>query len=533
MACYGIPMVAVVFGLLIVVSPILIVGCSHPGGGGGAEGAADSPTPADTGEGVDADQDGFWLGDDCDDTDPEVWPGRAEVCADGVDQDCDGVDPRCRMEATVALADQAARIVGDVDGGVFGYDVGRAGDVNADGYADVLVSGTYSSDGGSWFLFHGPIDGQVREADAALVVRAPTGMSEYSPCGRRVSGGGDLDGDGAPDQAMMCEGSLYVFSGGTTGDLGLESASRTYAAPAYNDEGYLYEGEMSFEGDVTGDGEVDLVVEAADDYWQYGALRAWVFAGPIPSALAAADAVASLGFEEDPGRASALHTASDIDGDGIQDLVVSGNRDVGAAVCGYQAVYLGPLLGNLSSSDAAFQLIQAPAAIAYGSWAMAAAGDVNGDGTPDLLVGGYQDADGAPGGQAWLISGTERGFATSDVSFASFTGDEPGDSLGRAVASTDLDGDGAFDVLLGADGVDADSVSRMGKVGIWYGPVSGSHALVAADVAVKGDNGGAGWSLAAVGDLDGDTLDDVVVSAPVWSDGATSPGAVYPLWGGL
>lgn len=182
----------------------------------------------------------------------------------------------------------------------------------------------------------------------------------------------------------------------------------------------------------------------------------------------------------------------------------------------------------------------------YAGTAVAAAGDVDGDGEPDVLVGASGcDAGGAGGGRAYLLRGPFLdGTGDLGAAWATFTGatdlaavgiapphgaSTGGDALGEAVAGLgDIDGDGLADFILGASGSDA-SGSDAGAAWIVRGPAAGGDHLAAhADLLLHGPGPGAylGGAVAGPGDLDGDGLADVLVAADGWEGGA-----VYVLLG--
>ncbi|MES2639337.1 MAG: MopE-related protein [Myxococcota bacterium] len=156
------------------------------------------------------------------------------------------------------------------------------------------------------------------------------------------------------------------------------------------------------------------------------------------------------------------------------------------------------------------------------------AGDVNGDGTEDLLVG-TQDRD---AGEVALIYRPDAPGELSDAD-AIFAGEMPDDAFGTAITSADVDGDGQDDILVGAPAND-DAANRAGKVYLWEGGSYGG--AVSADDAPAAWTGptsgaaGAGTAL-ATGDLDGDGYRDIVIGAPTADEGGTDAGAVYVVYG--
>ncbi|MDP2308856.1 MAG: MopE-related protein [Pseudomonadota bacterium] len=157
------------------------------------------------------------------------------------------------------------------------------------------------------------------------------------------------------------------------------------------------------------------------------------------------------------------------------------------------------------------------------------AGDVNGDGTDDILVG-TQDR---VAGEVALLY---RPDVPSDLSNADaiFVGEASDDAFGAAITSADVDGDGQDDILVGAPGND-EAANRAGKVYLWEGgghagAISAADATAAWTGPASSTAAGAGTSL-ATGDLDGDGYRDIVIGAPTADGGGIDSGAVYVVYG--
>jgi hypothetical protein len=315
-------------------------------------------------------------------------------------------------------------------------------------------------------------------------------------------------------------------------------------------------------GDVDGDGIADLIVGATgDDDAANGAGAAYVVFGAT-AGLATVDlsviAAGAGGFKiigEDAldGAGSVVGTAGDVNGDGLDDLLIAGsghdkavlNDNAGAAyvVFGRESAFGTVDLDNLGAGG--FRILGAKAGDIVAGRGLASAGDINGDGFADIVlgsgnhdVGAYNDNTGA----AWVLFGEEAGFA--DVDLASLggagfkiVGEATGDEAGKWVAGAgDVNGDGYDDILVGANKV---GLFNSGAAYVVFGKASGLATVNLAKVAqgVGGFKiaGGSVYDGAGVvsraGDVDGDGYDDLIVGANGDDDGGSAAGAAYVLFG--
>lgn len=288
--------------------------------------------------------------------------------------------------------------------------------------------------------------------------------------------------------------------------------------------------------DATGDGQPDLLAAA------YLGNRACLLPGPLPPGDHPLDRLrlACLSGTADSDYAGYGIGAGDIDQDGISDLLIGAIGDSRSGVnAGRTYLVLGPLSpGDATLDQAAAAAWDGETASDYAGIGVAFAGDLTGDGLPDLLIGatGF-DAEGGGGGRAYLRSGDSAGLSPGPLaaSYATVTGLRPpapphaafgtGDFVGGALdGARDLDGDGLPDLAVGAPGDQTHGVNA-GKVAVFFGPIPPAALLISdADATLSGaaPDAYAGSPLRGSPDLTGDGIDDLLVSA----EGA-GPGAVY------
>ena len=241
---------------------------------------------------------------------------------------------------------------------------------------------------------------------------------------------------------------------------------------------------------------------------------------------------------------TSVSTAGDINADGFDDFLVGArSNDAGGSASGAAYLFYGGTdLDNLNLDEADVKFVGEVAGDVAG-FSVAAAGDVDNDGVPDILIGAIgEDTGGNPGaGAVYLIYGISISTSPFDLSNAGakFIGESAGDSAGQSVAGVgDVNGDGVDDILIGAysansNGGDSGAAYLIyGAAGV--GAPSGTIDLSTADAILTGSGASAfaGFSVDGAGDVNGDTFSDLLIGSHSESSVATAAGATYLVYGG-
>jgi len=324
-------------------------------------------------------------------------------------------------------SDADITITGAADYDQVGAWVGGRGDFDGDGQDDLLLSSTgydspYSG-AGAVAVFLGPLIAGSFDLEQADVLI--TGSETSAALGNHVTWLGDLDGDGddeigaggSVDSTTSCSSFMgcgvgYVFDGGLA--PGTHDAVSVYLARLSGLTAMYYYGNTLWPvGDVDGDANIDLgASDIYDSTYGSWAGRVDIFSGPITGEYGSSDAWLSIYGENYQGQLGYVSTAydnssgvsyGDLDGDGNDDLVLSGAKEgTSGAAEGATGVFYGPLTsGSLLLSDADVY-VEGQAAADYAGLACLVT-DVDGDGYDDLLIGASGEDDGATDGGAVFV----------------------------------------------------------------------------------------------------------------------------------
>ena len=404
-----------------------------------------------------------------------------------------------------------------------GTGVSTVGDIDGDGCADVVV-GAPGDQG-----FDGVV--RVVSGRSGAVIYTRSGPGSLGEFGYAVSAAGDLNLDGYPDvivgslnetNTLSFQGAARVISGEW---IAKTAQGATPSGPEFlftwfgNGAGDNFGVVVADVGDIDSDGHPDVAVGAPRDDDQgsnCGSIS--VFSGADGSRL-------RIVFGDVAGDqlGHAISKAGDIDGDGYADLFGAAfDATHGGFRRGMARVYSGEWIAKTAQG----QVPNTPEFFAtfYGSSVnerfgmyIDGLGDSDGDGVPDLVVGAPSaDTNGLNAGSVFVYSGAWIAQTAAGLSPAgsgllhSFHGDLPGDDMGISVAAAgDLDGDGLGDIIAGAKLSDAAAVNG-GMVRAW----SGSDGRVLRSWYGKTAGGEYGNQVSGAGDVNGDGFDDVLISAP-------------------
>ena len=511
--------------------------------------------------------------------------GRGETAA----RDGGTVAPMASGLGLIDLADLGGTIrgftmFGTAGLGVFdqaGFSVATVGDVDGDGFDDIVVGegGGYLGGGGYYnvagmaYVINGKGSGhadiELEDIDAGGAADGGSyvyGGSQYAGVGYAVSGIGDINGDGFQDFALGApraqtpfttytdDGKAYiVFGDGSLPDIDIAAMAAT--------DGFTVNGlygagdELGWTatggGDLNGDGFDDVVIsstyglESGETFVIFGGAgpfadvdrsggtpdAAWTFTGAVTSSV-------------NDTRGTMAATGGDIDGDGFDDLIL-GYRSFDAPAkpgAGKVEVWLGgagaPVSGGVLTGAATGD---------NAGRRVANAGDVNGDGYDDIAISAPSIVNGA-NGMAYVVFGKPGGVGTVDLSalvdgFA-ILGDDAFDHIATDIkAAGDVNGDGFDDVILSTWYADTGA----GEAYVIFGKAGATNSFADVDLGAltiadgfriipEGAGDGLGGAVSSAGDLDGDGYDDLLIGAQSAEDvtgggGTAGAGRAYVIFG--
>ena len=500
-----------------------------------------------------------------------------------------------------------------------GSSVSSAGDINGDGIDDLIISAPnasvndFFSDEGEAYVVFGTTEGFDSELDLTSLNGSNgftiIGIDNDDRLGGSVSNAGDINGDGIDDLIISApnasvndffsdEGEAYVVFGTTEGfdselDLTSLNGSNGFTIIGIDNDDRLGSS-VSSAGDINGDGLDDLIVGAPNageiitvfnpyDYqsnsYEQSNRRgeAYVVFGTTDgfdseldlTSLDGNNGFIISGIDEFDRLGSSVSSAGDINGDGFDDLIIGAPYTKYYSYRGFRIsegeAYV--VFGTTDGFDSELDLTSLDGNNGFiisgidefdrlGS-SVSSAGDINGDGFDDLIIGapytkyysyrGFRISE----GEAYVVFGTTDGF-DSELDLTSLDGsngftisgiDNDDNLLGFAVSSAgDFNGDGFDDIIIGAPVADSANGEYSGEVYLLFGKSNGFNADI--DLTELDANDGfiitglnkfdqLGSSVSSAGDIDGDGFDDLIISAPLANSGSSAfnNGEAYIIFG--
>ncbi len=453
------------------------------------------------------------------------------------------------------LDEASYHFIGENENDAAGYWVSSAGDVDGDGLADILIGAPNNDDGaldaGKAYLVLGrSLQTEIinlSEADYSFV-----GENIEDFAGLAVASAGDVDGDGLDD--ILINSRVNDDGGNDAGKVYLILASSLDPADNIINLGvadYKFVGENEHDvagwsiasaGDVDGDGLSDMLISAIRSHHgiKTDVGKIYLVLGASLGSFSTIDLSYAdyvfIGEAVDDWAGSSVSSAGDVDGDGLDDILIGADgADDGGDWSGKAYLILASSIDwsssemSLEAADHEFMGDEFDRA----GTSVSSAGDVDGDGLDDILIGADGDYDGGfHAGKTYLVLGASLGLTTMHLPNVDyeFIGAET-DLAGSSVSSAgDVNDDGFSDIIIGAPG-NNDGGYAAGKTYLMLGASLGAMAEISlsdSDYSLIGEEATSltGSSVSGVGDVNGDGVDDILIGSPNNPEGGDFAGKV-------
>ncbi len=467
-----------------------------------------------------------------------------------------------------------------------GVSVSSAGDINGDGFDDVIIGAfrdaPNGADSGASFVVFGQAGGfsptlQLSSLNGTNGFKI-NGITAGDFSGRSVAAAGDVNGDGFDDLLIgafvaspggLESGQAYVVYGKAGAFASTLELSSLNGTNGFSIDGLSAGDRLGFSvrgaGDVNGDGIDDFILGASlatpngtDSGTAYVVFGQTGFGSSFDlSTLTGTNGFVINGVSADDQLGISANAAGDVNGDGIDDVIVGAFRDdpIGAADSGSAFVVFGKTSGFAATLNPATLngttgfIINGETSLDNAGRSVSSAGDFNGDGFADVLIGApVADGSAAGSGSAYVVFGHAGVFASS-LNLSTLTGAngfklngiDAGDRAGLAVsAAGDVNGDGLDDLLVAADRANPNG-TRSGETYLVLGRSSAMPASLNLSALAGADgfklNGidsldSSGTSIREAGDVDGDGFADFIIGAFLADPNGGESGESYLVFGG-
>ncbi|MCC5660634.1 hypothetical protein LC608_27375 [Nostoc sp. XA010] len=467
-----------------------------------------------------------------------------------------------------------------------GNSISSAGDINGDGLDDLIIGAPFAEPNGNSSGQTYVVFGSKESFDAQFYLSTLNGTSGFAinginpddRSGNSISSAGDINGDGIDDLIIGADGASP--NGITSGQTYVVFGSKENFAAQFNlstlngTNGFTINGinqydslgnSVSSAGDINGDGVDDLIIGApfaepngtssGQSYVVFGSKESFTAQFDLTT-LNGTNGFTINGINEEDSLGNSVSSAGDINGDGIDDLIIGApSADPNDIISGQTYVVFGSKGGfdaqlNLSTLNGTngFTINGINEDDSLGN-SVSSAGDINGDGIDDLIIGApFADGNGDNSGQTYVVFGSKESFAAqfnlstlNGTNGFTINGFNKGDGFFSSFVSSagDINGDSIDDLIIAAPFADPNGTNS-GQSYVVFGRKEGFGAQLnlfnlngTNGFAINGINSDdrSGYSLSSAGDINGDGIDDLIIAAPFADPNDISSGQTYVVFG--